>query len=594
MAKLSSHLSENNKIHGDQKQIIKRLLGYMLEYKWLTVFAVIFTIIGNLLPMYGPRLAGKAINVIEPGAGKVDFSKIYHYCFLMISFYLTASVFNYILRRIMVRLSQNVIYKLRKEAFQKIAKLHVSYFDSHQTGDILSRFLYDAETLGTYLCQDFITIATSIITVVMAAYMMLVISPTLFLFFCITIPISAFITKLINKKVKPMFRNRTKTLGDLNGFFEETISGHKSIKVYHQEEHIAEQFQQLHELTLSAHYKSECFATMVSPCVNFINNLSLAIICATGSILYLMAQITLGDISSFILYSRKFSGVINDISTISNEMQAALAAAERIFDFIDEKEEEDTAASKPISKVEGNIDFSNVSFGYTKNEQILKNLNLNIKKGQMAAIVGKTGAGKSTLINLMMRFYSVDQGTINLDHQCINDITKESLRRSYSMVLQDTWFFHGTIYENLIYGNPSATKDDVENAAKAAYIHNYITSLKDGYSTILSEDAINISQGQKQLIAIARAMLVGSNILILDEATSNVDTITEAKIQKAMLELMKGKTCFVIAHRLSTIKNADIILVMEQGSIIEKGSHNELLLQKGYYYSLYQSQFVTV
>lgn len=591
MSRLGGQLSQKNVIYGDRRIIVKRLFGYIFQYKGLTICALIFTLVGNILAMYGPKLAGNAINLIELGTNKIDLNMVYYYCCLMIIFYSTSFLFNYVLRKIMVHLSQSIIYKIRKESFQKISKLEVGYFDSHQIGDILSRFLYDAETLGMALCQDFIIISTSCITAIMSIIMLLSISPLMFVFWGFMIPISAMITTLINKRVRPMFRNRTQKLGNLNGFFEEIVSGYKTVKVYNQQKNIEKQFENFHEEVLDAHYKSEYYSTMVSPCVNFINNLSLAILCITGSILYLIAKISLGEISSFILYSKKFSGVLNEISTISNEIQSALAAAERIFNFIDEKEEEDSPNSIYTKKIDGDIKFSKVSFGYTNKEIIINNLNLNIKRGQMVAIVGKTGSGKSTLINLLMRFYKVSSGFITVDDKNINEISMESLRRSYALILQDTWFFHGTIYDNLVYGNPLVTIEEVENATKAIGVHNYIMSLKEGYNTILSEDAINISQGQKQLIAIARAMLVEANVLILDEATSNIDTITEIKIQKAIQKLMKNKTCFVIAHRLSTIKNADIILVMEQGSIVEKGTHDKLISQKGVYYSLYQSQF---
>jgi len=400
------------------------------------------------------------------------------------------------------------------------------------------------------------------------------------------------LTKKITGMTRPLFRKRSAKLGELNGFVEEQISGQKTIKAYNQELNTIEKFDAKNKEAVDAYYKADYYGSVVGPTVNFINNLSLTLVGVFGAILYLKRIMLIGDISSFVLYSRKFSGPINETANLMSEFQSALAAAERVFNLMDELEETaDAEYAIELTDVDGAVGFSDVSFGYTPEKRIINNLNLQVEPGKMIAIVGKTGAGKTTLINLLMRFYDVDEGEIAVDGNNINEITRKSLRKSYAMVLQDTWLFHGTIYENIAYGKENATMEDVVRVAKAAKIDGFIRRLPDGYNTILSDDGTNISKGQKQLMTIARAMLLDANMLILDEATSNVDTRTEIQIQQAMRKLMENKTCFVIAHRLSTIRNADWILVVDNGEVAEQGTHEELMKKGGFYYKLYKAQF---
>ncbi|MEG0899073.1 MAG: ABC transporter ATP-binding protein [Oscillospiraceae bacterium] len=585
-------MSNIGKSKTPKTQILKRLMGYMLKYKLMVFLALLLMFSSNILLLIGPKLSGYAIDAISLGKGNVDFQRVYHFCFLMIIFYTISSIMNYGLQRIMIKLSQNVSYKLRKDIFNSLSQLPVGYFDTHQTGDIISKISYDVDTVNETLCQDLLQIATSMIGIIGSFIMMMTISPLLITVFIITIPISLSIATVMSKKVRPLFRKRSAKLGQLNGYMEEIISGQKTIKSYHQEETMQSRFEVKNNDAVEAHFDADYMSSAIGPSMNFVNNLSMGLISVLGSILYLKGLITIGNVSTFILYSRKFSGPINEISNILSDLQSALSAAERIFALIDEKPEvADIEGAKELVNVKGEVKLENVKFGYTKEKEIIHNLSLEVKQGNLIAIVGHTGAGKTTIINLLMRFYDPNSGTISIDGNEIIGLTRKSLRLSYAMVLQDTWLFNGTIFENIAYGNEQATLEDVERVAKAANIHNYIMSLPDEYETQLNEDGMNISQGQKQLITIARAMLLDAKMLILDEATSNVDTITEMKIQKAMRELMKDKTCFVIAHRLSTIKNADTILVVENGDIIEQGKHDELLNKGGVYANLYNSQF---
>ncbi len=397
---------------------------------------------------------------------------------------------------------------------------------------------------------------------------------------------------MITGKTRPLFRLRSRKLGELNGFVEEMITGQKTLKAYHQEENTIQKFDERNAEAVEAYYRAEYYGSVVGPAVNFINNLSLALISIFGALLFLAGQMSIGSISSFILYSRKFSGPINEAANIMSELQSALAAAERVFYMIDEPAEvSDRKEAVALSDVKGDVLLENVNFGYTKEQMIIKGLNLHAVPGKLVAIVGPTGAGKTTLINLLMRFYDVQSGHIEVDNQEICHVTRSSLRKAYAMVLQDTWLFQGTVFENIAYGKQGATLEEVTNAAKAAKIHSYIKRLPQGYGTILTDEGTNISKGQKQLLTIARAMLLNAPMLILDEATSNVDTRTEQQIQQAMRKLMENKTCFVIAHRLSTIQNADVILVVNHGEIVEQGTHKELMDQKGFYYQLYRAQF---
>ena len=485
---------------------------------------------------------------------------------------------------------------MRQDVFHKLLELPVGYFDTRQTGDIISRISYDIDTINTSLSSDLIQVLTTFITVIGSFLMMFVLSKTLVLVFCFTVPLSIGMTKFITGKTRPLFRTRSGKMGELNGFVEEMLTGEKTLKAYTKEEQVIRDFQEKNKETVDAYYRAEYYGSMVGPCVNFVNNLSLTLISILGALLFLRGQMSIGSISSFVLYSRKFSGPINEAANIMSELQSSFAAAERVFQILSEPGEamylENGYLEEKERDVLGEVELSHITFGYLPGQPILTDLSLHAKPGALIAIVGPTGAGKTTLINLLMRFYEAQAGTVAVDGEDIRLRNLASLRRSYAMVLQDTWLFEGTIYENLAYGKEDATREEVVQAAKAAKIHSFIMHLPDGYDTVLSEEATNISKGQKQLLTIARAMLLDVNMLILDEATSNVDTRTELQIQQAMRKLMQGKTCFVIAHRLSTIQNADEILVVEHGNIVEQGTHQSLMEKQGTYWEMYRSQFV--
>ena len=576
----------------NRKGTILRLARYMVQYKYRVLFALGLTVASNLLALMGPMLSGYAIDAIEPGIGRVDFARVFYYAALMVIFYLVSSALSYVLSVLMIHISRKVVYKMREDVFTHLMELPVGYFDTHQTGDIISRISYDIDTVNTSLANDLVQILTTLITVVGAFSMMIAISPRLVLIFAFTVPLSTFLTKLITGKTRPLFRLRSRKLGELNGFVEEMITGQKTLKAYHQEENTIRKFDGKNEEAVEAYYRAEYYGSVVGPTVNFINNLSLTLVSVFGALLFLAGKMRIGSISSFILYSRKFSGPINEAANIMSELQSALAAAERVFNMIDEPAEmADSENAVELCQVRGDVRLENVSFGYTKEQQIIKNLNLRAPHGKLIAIVGPTGAGKTTLINLLMRFYDVQDGYIFVDNREIRDVTRTNLRKGYAMVLQDTWLFQGTVFENIAYGRQNATLEDVVEAAKAAKIHSYIMRLPQGYDTVLTDEGTNISKGQKQLLTIARAMLLDAPMLILDEATSNVDTRTERQIQQAMRKLMEHKTCFVIAHRLSTIQNADEILVVNHGEIVEQGTHERLMERQGFYYQLYQAQF---
>ena len=576
----------------DRKKVILRLGKYLLQHKWMVLAAVSLTITGNLLALLGPMLSGYAIDAIGVGPGQTNFDLVLFYCGLMLVFYVLSSGLSYLLSVLMVKISQKIVYQMRKDLVDKLLELPVRFFDSHQTGDIISRLSYDIDTVNSSLSNDLLQIAASAITVIGSFIMMLRISPPLILVFVVTVPISVLFIIYRTKKVRPLFRKRSAKLGELNGFVEEIISGQKTTKAYHQEQTMVERFDQRNNEAVEAYYMADYYGSTVGPSVSFINNLSLTLISIFGSLLYLVGSVSLGNLSSFVLYSRKFSGPVNEMANIISELQSAAAAAERVFRMIDEPAEAaDLPQAKPLEEVKGDVQMKDIQFGYEPDKVIIHDLNLHAKPGSLVAIVGPTGAGKTTIINLLMRFYDPQKGQILMEGCDSHDITRKSLRAAYTMVLQDTWLFYGSIYDNIAFSRPDATPEEVIEAAKAAKIHNYIMSLPDGYDTIVNGDGLNISQGQKQMLTIARAMLSDAKMLILDEATSNVDTRTEMQIQSAMRNLMKDKTCFVIAHRLSTVQNADTILGVQHGDIIEQGNHEQLMKKGGVYAGLYSSQF---
>ena len=593
-------------------KVIRRLIGYTARHWYLVMAAMVLTVLSNLLALIGPDCLGNAIDAIaalnsEGANNDALLATVGENVLKMLFCYVASAILAYLMTFVMVTLSQRITYLMRKQLFESLTSLPVSYFDTHATGDIISRISYDIDTVNSSLSTDIVQVLTSVFTVVGSLYFMIRISRPMMLVFLITIPISVIFTRYKSKRIRPLFRKRSAMLGELNGYAEEMLSGAKTIRAYRREATIVARFDKRNRAAVGAHYDADYYGAMIGPSVNFINNLSLSLVMIFGGILFFLSTtggvadtggifslyMTMGNVTKFVMYSRKFAGPINEFANIVSEFQSAFAAAERVFRIIDEKPETpDAAEAVGLEKVRGEVTIDHVRFGYNPEKEIIHDLSLKVNPGQTVAIVGPTGAGKTTLINLLMRFYDVDGGKISLDGHDIREVTRDSLRGSYTMVLQDTWLFYGTIAENISYGRSDATREEVMEAARAAKIDSFIEHLPDGYDTLLSDDGVNISKGQKQLITIARAMLPKTPMLILDEATSNFDSRTEINIRGAMARLMENHTCFVIAHRLSTVKNADLILVVKDGNIIEQGTHEDLLRAGGFYASLYNSQFV--
>ena len=594
----------NEKLDKKRTQtVILGLSKYILNHKFLFLVAIATTLISNQLALMGPMYSGYAIDAMTLG-DSVDFAAVTENVVKMLVCYIASGILSYLLAVLMVFISQKIVYAMRKELFEKLTTLPVGYFDTHPAGDIISRISYDIDTVNASLSNDLVQIMTSVYTVIGSLIFMWRISKPLIVVIAVTVPVSIIFTRYRSKKVRPLFHTRSAKLGELNGYAEEMLSGGRTICAYGREKEISGRFDKRNNDTMNAYYNAEYYGATLGPSVNFINNMSLSLVMILGGILYMYSVggtfaetsaffITLGGISQFVQYSRKFAGPINEFANIMNEFQSAFSAAERVFRIIDENPESaDAKDAIELKNVEGNVELRHVDFSYVPGTPILKDINIKAQAGKTIAIVGPTGAGKTTIINLLMRFYDASAGEILVDGKNIEDVKRSSLRKAYTMVLQDTWLFGGTIFDNIAYGKENATIDDVREAARAARLETYIEQLPNGYYTMLSDNGVNISKGQKQLITIARAMLMDSHMLILDEATSNVDSRTEIKIQQAMAKLMKGKTSFVIAHRLSTIQNADLILVIQDGRISEQGNHEELMKKGGFYSTLYNSQFV--
>ena len=585
-------------------QVLRRMGKYLFRYPRTVLLALLLMLSSNLLALAGPALSAKVIDAIGAGVGgTVDLHTVWAYSAVLVAFYVVSVLLSYLLSLLMIHLSQRITYTMRREVFTHLTTLPVGYFDTHQTGDIISHISYDIDTVNASLSHDLLHVLASIVTVVGALIMMLTISPPLILIFAITIPISILFTRYKTKRIRPLFKARSRKLGELNGYAEEMLSGQRTIRAYAREEVILSRFDLRNDDAVEAYYKADWHGSIVGPTVNFINNFSIALVAVFGGILYMLTQTTpglapvfvlsIGGVSAFVQYSRKFAGPINELANIISELQSAMAAAERVFKLMDEESEPaDKETAITPDTVRGEVIFKDVDFGYVPEKTVLHALSVHARPGTTVAIVGPTGAGKTTVINLLMRFYDANKGSITLDGVSIYDIKRAELRGAFTMVLQDTWLFCGSILDNITYGKENATREEAIAAAKAAHIHEFIESLPEGYDTVITDDGVNISKGQRQLITIARAMLSDAPMLILDEATSNVDSRTEQAIQSAMERLMKGRTCFVIAHRLSTIQHADVILVVQGGRVIEAGNHETLMkTEGGFYKALYNSQF---
>lgn len=586
-----------------KKAAFFRLAGYLFRHKGYVAAAFALMLVSNLLALLGPSLSAKALNAIDLGAGKVDMETVTYNVVLMVIVYAASAAMSYMLAALLVKLGQKITYTLRKEVFDHLLELPAGYFDTHQTGDIVSHISYDIDTVNATLSHDLLQICASVVTVVGSLGYMVYISPVLISVFAVTVPISILFTRYKTKRTRPLFKRRSAKLGELNGYAEEMLSGQRTIRIYGREEDVCESFDSRNADSCAAYYEADYHGAIIGPGVNFINNLSVSLVTLLGGIFFMLSLtgnigaasvlfLNLGDLSAFVQYSRKFAGPINEFANILADLQSALAAADRIFGILDTAPEKpDESDATVLSDVKGEVDIHSVTFGYDSENPVIKDMSVHVPAGSVTAIVGPTGAGKTTLINLLMRFYDVDDGGITVDGKDIRDYTRDSLRKAYTMVLQETWLFGGTIAENIAYGKENATREQIERAAKEAHIDTFINTLPDGYDTVVTDNGVSISKGQKQLITIARAFLADAPMLILDEATSNVDSRTEKNIQSAMRALMEGRTCFVIAHRLSTIKEADNILVMRDGRITEQGTHDSLMEQGGFYASLYNSQF---
>lgn len=575
----------------NKKAAMVRLLRYFLSYKWRVLAAFLLMVGSNLFALLGPWLSGAAIDAVDLETG-VDFAAVGTYCLWMAIFYVASSALSYLLTVLMVRLSQTIVRAMRQDVFDKILTLPVGELDRVAAGDLINRISYDINTVNASLSNDILQAATGVITVVGAFIGMVLTSLPLLGVFVITIPISVFITVKRSRTVRPLFRRRSAKLAELNGFSEEMLSGLNTIRAYGREEEICAKFDEKNTEAADAYYAADYYGSLIGPSVNFVNNLGTVLISTAGSFFYLFGMISVGNISSFLLYARRFSGPINEFSNIMGEIQSALAAAERVFRLLDAPPEApDSPDAVELTDVRGDVCFENVHFSYDGERTVLSDLSFEAKAGQTIAIVGPTGAGKTTLVNLLMRFYDPQGGRILLDGKDVRSYTRRSLRAAFTMVLQDTWLFEGTIFENIAYGKESATRGEVERAAREANIADLIEGLPQKYDTMVTDGGVNLSKGQKQLMTIARAMLSPAKLLILDEATSNVDTRTELLIRGAMARLMEGKTSFVIAHRLTTVRNADLILVVNGGDIVESGRHEELLRRGGFYAEIYNAQF---
>ena len=576
----------------DTKGTLIKLYKTLLPFKVLIIFVVVLSIFSCVLSLLGPYFCGEAINEVEKGPGMIDFSIVWKWAVMMLVSYLFSEVVYLTINLIMVSVSKKTGYILRKECFEKLHRLPVSVFDDNSAGDILSRISYDVDVVATSIQTDISQIITTIITVLGSFFMMLKISLPLSCITMVTLPVTIIYTIHIKGITRPLYSKRSEKYGEMNGFVEEMFSGEKTIQAYSYEENVSKEYAKINKEASDAYFNADVRGVTIGPTMGMMNNLSLALNGMIGSILYMFSFATLGQLSSFILYSRKFAGPINELSNIMNEIFSALSAAERIYSFLGMKEDpEDAPDAIELTSGEGRVELRDVSFSYSPEKEILHSVSFSTEKGKTLAIVGETGAGKTTIINLLMRFYRPQGGKILIDGIDSAKLTDRSLRSQFAMVLQDTWLFRGTVLENIAYGREDATREEVVEAAKKAGIHHFITTLEKGYDTVISENGGNISKGQKQLLTIARALLSKAPVLILDEATSNVDTSTEKKVQEAMTALMKGRTAIVIAHRLSTIENADEIIVMSHGSVVEKGTHSSLLEKKGAYYNLYRSQF---
>lgn len=568
-----------------------RILRYIMSYRYVMLVLLVCTLASNVGNLLGPSFAGKAIGAAV-GKGQVDFDTVAYYAGCMLAAYLLSNLMSFLVNLGMMRMGRKVANRMRRDVFAKLMAMPVRYFDRNQAGDIISRVSYDIDVVTTSLSADLIQVLTSVVTVAGSFLMMCLISPVMVLCLCVTMPLAILFTRYMGKRTRPLYARRSAAYGRMNGYVEEMFSGQKTILAYAYEDDVCRDFSAINQEAADAYCAADTLGMTTGPTINMINNLGLSLIGMVGAILYLLGGAGMEQISAFVLYSRKFCGPINEIANIINEIYSALAAAERVFALLDQEEETaDLPGAEALEEVEGEVEARHVNFGYLPGKTVLRDLNFRAEKGKTIAIVGHTGAGKTTIISLLMRFYDVDSGEIRVDGHEIRHLTRDSLRRAYAMVLQDTWVFGGTIFENIAYGKEGATREEVVAAAKAARIHSYIMRLPQGYDTVISEDGGNISKGQKQLLTIARAMLYDTQMLILDEATSNVDTNTEQQVQRAMQELMKGKTSFVIAHRLSTIQHADKILVMEHGDVREQGTHEELMKKRGVYYRLYAAQF---
>ena len=581
------------------KGTLRRLLGYLKPRRMRISFVFIAAILSTTFTIIGPKVMGDAITVLFEGAyakfsgtpgAAVDFSRIGVLLLWLCALYAASSLFSLIQQYMMAGVAQRTVYDLREDVFRKLDRLPVKYYDTHPTGDTLSRVSNDIDTIGTTLQQSLTQFITSIVTIIGILIMMLTISPLLTIIAVVSLPLSIFVIRPILKRSQKQFAKQQRTLGMLNGHIEEMYTGHQVVKAFSHEAKAVETFDQVNEELYEAGRRAQFISGIVMPVMSFIGNLTYVLISIVGGILVTKRVISIGDIQAFITYSRQLTQPLTQTANIANIIQSTIAAAERVFELLDEAEESDEKKAELPARAQGAVSFDHVRFGYG-GEPVIKNLNVEVNPGQTVAIVGPTGAGKTTLINLLMRFYDVQGGAIRIDGTGIRDMSRDDLRSYFGMVLQETWLFNGTIRENIAYGREGATEAEVIQAAEAAHADHFIRTLPDGYETVLNEEASNISQGQKQLLTIARAILADSPIMILDEATSSVDTRTESLIQKAMNRLMEGRTSFVIAHRLSTIQHADLILVMNEGEVVEQGTHEELLDEGGFYADLYNSQF---